>query len=94
MKSTQQIEDWIEVIEGSTISSKKQEQHVADVVDFWKFVTTLDNHVSILEKGKILTDEKGLDEIANISISNLVLNQRINPFETIISEIEQELLQF
>lgn len=94
MKSTLQIEDWIEAIESSNISEQEQMQNISEVVDFWKFVTTFDNHISILEKGKILTNEKGFDEIANVTISNLILNQKINPFETIISEIEQELLQF
>lgn len=94
MKSTQQIEDWIDTIESSNISPKKQEQHISDVVDFWKFVTTFDKHVSILEKGKILTNQNGCDEITNITTFNLIIKERINPFEAIISEVEQELMQF
>ena len=94
MKSLQQIEDWIEAIESSSISAKKQEQHIAEVVDFWKFATTYDNHVSILEKGKILISENGFDEEVSITTSNLMLSQRRNPFEIIISEIEEELLKF
>ena len=94
MKSLQQIEDWIETIESSSISAKKQEQHISDVVDFWKFATTYDNHISILEKGKVLLHENGFDEEISITTSNLVLNQKRNPFEIIISEIEEELSKF
>lgn len=94
MKSIQQIEDWIEAIESSNISAKKQEQHISDVVDFWKFATTYDNHISILEKGRVLINEDGFDEIVTITTSNLFLSQKRNPFEKIISEVEAELLKF
>ncbi|MFC6097197.1 hypothetical protein ACFPVY_11135 [Flavobacterium qiangtangense] len=94
MKSIQQIEDWIEAIESSNISAKKQEQHIADVVDFWKFATTYDNHISILEKGKVLLNENGFDEEITIATSNLVLSQKRNPFEKIITEVEAALLNF
>lgn len=94
MKSIKQIEDWIEAIESSDISAKKQEQHISDVVDFWKFATTYNNHISILEKGKVLLAENGFEEQVTITTANLILNQKINPFETIISEVEAELLNF
>lgn len=98
MKSLKQIEDWIEVIESSNISYKKQEQHISDVVDFWKFATTFaatyEQDLIILEKGKVMISENTFTEEATISTTNFYLNERINPFETIISEVENELLEF
>jgi len=94
MKNIQQIEDWIEAIESSNISAKKQEQHISEVVDFWKFATTYDNHLSILEKGKVLIQENGISQEVTIATANLNLSKRINPFETVIAEIETELLTF
>ena len=94
MKSLQQIEDWIEAIESSNIATKRQEQHISDVIDFWKFATTYDNHIAILEKGKVLINENGFDEEVTITTFDVNLSQRINPFEQIIAAIEEELLAF
>lgn len=90
MKSIQQIEGWIEAIESSNSIAKEQEQNISDVVDFWKFATTYDSQVSIIEKGKIVIDSQHI----NIATSDFVLSKRINPFEKIISDIEEELMQF
>ncbi len=94
MKSLKQIEDWIEVIESSNISAKKQEQHISDVVDFWKFATTYQQDLIILEKGKVMISENTFADEVTITTTNLNLSERINPFETIISEVESELLEF
>lgn len=90
MKSLQQIEGWIEAIESSNVKAKEQEQNISDVVDFWKFATTYDSQVSIIEKGKIVVDS----EYINITTSDFALSKRINPFEKIISNVEKELMQF
>lgn len=90
MKSIQQIEDWIAAIESSNVTVKEQEQHIAAVVDFWKFATTYDSNVSILEKGKIMVGS----EPTSITIADFVMHRRANPFEKIISDVEEELLQF
>lgn len=94
MKSIQQIEDWIETIESSSISARKQEQMISDVVDFWKFTTAYNSPLSIVEKGKILVNEEGLNEEVTITTANLNFAAQINPFEAIISEVENELLNF
>ena len=92
MKSMQQIEDWIEAIESSDISEREQTQIISEVVDFWKFATVYDSEVKIVEKGVITFYENGALQKANISSKDFILTKRLNPFETIIAEIEEELL--
>jgi hypothetical protein len=90
MKSIQQIEGWIEAIESSNVIEKEQEQNISGIVDFWKFATTCDSQVSIIEKGKIAIDSEPI----NITTSDFILSKRTNPFEKMISDVEEELLQF
>jgi len=94
MKSIQQIEDWIEAIESSDISEKVQKKHISEVIDFWKFATTYDSQVEILEKGVIAIKKDAISQKINITCKDLILSERINPFEKMFLEIEKELLQF
>lgn len=94
MKSIQQIEDWIEGIESSDISEKVQKQHISEIIDFWKFATTYDSQVDILEKGVVAIKKDTIFQKINITCKDLILNERTNPFGRMIVEIEKELLQF
>lgn len=91
MKHLQQIEDWIENIEGSALNARIKNQTVNNLIDIWKFITYYDETISLKSENVIVVEnENGIQEEISLTVNDLILKSS-NVIQNVVSEAELEL---
>ncbi|MDR6967409.1 hypothetical protein J2X31_001420 [Flavobacterium arsenatis] len=91
MKHLEQIEDWIENIEGSDLKPRIKNQTVNNLIDIWKFITYYDETISLKSENVITFENKnGIQEDISLTVKDLVLKPS-NVIRNVLLETELEL---
>ena len=94
MKHLQQIEDWIENIEGSDLKPRVKNQTITTLIDIWKFITYYDETILLKSENTIaVEDENGIQEEISLTVKDLILKPS-NIIQNILSETELELRKY
>jgi len=94
MKHLQQIEDWIENIEGSDLKAKLKNQTINTLIDIWKFITYYDETISLKSENVITVEnENGIQEEISLTVKDLILKPS-NVIQNVLSETQLELSKY
>ncbi|RZK12397.1 MAG: hypothetical protein EOO46_03335 [Flavobacterium sp.] len=94
MEHLQQIEDWIENIEGSDLKPRIKNQTVNNLIDIWKFITYYDETISLKSENIIgVENENGIQDEISLTVKDLILNPS-NVIQNVLSETELELRKY
>jgi len=94
MKHLQQIEDWIENIEGSDLKPRVKNQTINTLIDIWKFITYHDETISLKSENVIaFENENGFQEEVSVTVKDLILKPS-NVIQNVLSETELELRKY
>lgn len=94
MKHLQQIEDWMENIEGSDLKPRFKNQAIDSLIDIWKFITIYDESIVLKSENVIAVEnENGIQEEISLIVKDLMLNPS-NVIQDILSETELELEKY
>lgn len=94
MKHLQQIEDWIENIEGSDLKPRLKNQTISTLIDIWKFITYYDETISLKSENVITVgNENGIQEDICLTVKDLILKPS-NVIQNVLSETALELRNY
>lgn len=94
MKHLQQIEDWIENIEGSDLKPRLKNQTINTLIDIWKFITYYDETISLKSENAITVEnENGIQEDISLTVKDLILKPS-NVIQNVLSETALELRNY
>lgn len=94
MKHLQQIEDWIENIEGSDLKPRVKNQTISTLIDIWKFITYYDETISLKSENVIAIENvNGIQEEITLTVKDLILKPS-NVIQNVLSETELELRKY
>jgi len=94
MKHLQQIEDWIEKIEGSDLKPGIKNQTINTLIDIWKFITYYDETIFLKSEHVIaIENENGIQEDICFTVKDLLLRPS-NVIQDVLSETELELKKY
>lgn len=94
MKHLQQIEDWIENIEGSDLKPRLKNQTINTLIDIWKFITYYDETISLKSENAITVEnENGIQEDISLTVKDLILKPS-NVIQNVLSETALELKNY